>query len=287
MEEFSSGWKRNYYGKGDVVVYRLHRDGQAGPDQNPVFGANVKMLLYGDAFWPTYTTGDNTNLIATDSMKNFVQRETLHFRGSDLESYCGYLAQKFLETYPQTEGIQVSATGMPYAGVAGSTVAFAPGGPERAMARVELRREGGKLQWIEARSGIYGFRLLRLGGSAFQGFVRDQYTTLPDITNRPLHMWLDVEWLYAGFAEAFNEGKVTARVRQMVHELFDSFESGSIQQVIYQLGGKMLDELPCLTEVDLEANNRTWDTVAEVEETLGIYTDPRPPYGCLGLRLRR
>ena len=29
MEHFASGWKRNYYGKGDVIVYRLNRDGTA------------------------------------------------------------------------------------------------------------------------------------------------------------------------------------------------------------------------------------------------------------------
>ena len=58
MHNFSSGEKRNYYGKADVIVYRLHRDG-APP---PVFGAAVTMLLYGDAFWPTYSSGDNTNL---------------------------------------------------------------------------------------------------------------------------------------------------------------------------------------------------------------------------------
>ena len=85
MEQFVSGWKRNYYGKGDVIVYRLNRDGQVPSGQSPVFGANVLMLLYGDAFWPTYTTGDNSGLIATDSMKNFIQRETMNFPGSDLE----------------------------------------------------------------------------------------------------------------------------------------------------------------------------------------------------------
>ena len=25
MEQFASGWKRSYYGKGDVIVYRLNR----------------------------------------------------------------------------------------------------------------------------------------------------------------------------------------------------------------------------------------------------------------------
>jgi urate oxidase/2-oxo-4-hydroxy-4-carboxy-5-ureidoimidazoline decarboxylase len=39
--------------------------------------------------------------------------------------------------------------------------------------------------------------------------------------------------------------------------------------------------------VHLEGQNRTWDTVKEHEQELGVYTDPRPPYGCLGLRLKR
>jgi len=287
LEQFSSGWKRNYYGKGDVIVYRLHRDGSAPAGQSPVFGASVKMLLYGDSFWPTYTTGDNTGLVATDSMKNFIQRETLNFEGGDLESYCRFLAEKFLNTYPQTEGIQVSASEIPYAGIGDGSVAFAPTGPECATARIELSRNADKIDCVELASGLRGIKLLRLGGSSFQGFVRDQYTTLPDIANRPLHMWLDLEWQYTSPAAGFTDGQVTARVRGMVHDVFQAFESGSIQQVIYQLGNRILAELLCVAAVDLEANNRTWDTVAETGEQLGVFTDPRPPYGCLGLRLRR
>jgi urate oxidase / 2-oxo-4-hydroxy-4-carboxy-5-ureidoimidazoline decarboxylase len=278
MQHFASGDKRNYYGKSDVIVYRLNRDGIAPEGHPPVFGANVTMLLYGDAFWPTYTSGDNTGLVATDSMKNFIQRETLNFAGCDLETYCRFLAGKFMTTYPQTEGIQVRALEIPYTGVVDGSVAFAPCGPERATAQVELR-QGGEV--LEARSGIHGFKLLRLGGSAFTGFVRDQYTTLPEIHNRPLHMWLDVDWLCS------QPAALTACVRQMVHRVFHSFESGSIQQVIYQIGARMLAELPAIVEVRLEANNRTWDTVAERGEELGVFTDARPPFGCLGLTLRR
>ena len=57
MEHFKSGWKKSYYGKGDVTVYRLHRDGQVPAGRSPVFGASVLLLIYGDAFWPTYTGG--------------------------------------------------------------------------------------------------------------------------------------------------------------------------------------------------------------------------------------
>ncbi len=283
MERFASGGKRNYYGKGDVIVYRMNRDGKFPAGQGPVFGANVLMLVYGDAFWPTYTTGDNTGLIATDSMKNFIQRETLNFTGADLEDYCRFLGAKFLDIYPQIGGVRVSAVEVPYASLRKGEVAFAPSGPERATARIELAGAG----IIEAASGIRGFRLLRLGGSAFQGFVRDQYTTLPDIENRPLHIWLDLEWIYTEPSAAFSKGAISTAVRSMIHEVFESFESGSIQELIYRIGTRMLAEIPAVAEVHLEANNRTWDTVVERGEEIGVYTEARPPYGCLGLRLRR
>lgn len=287
MEQFASGWKRNYYGKGDVIVYRLERECPAPPGEKAVFGASVKMLLYGEAFWPTYTEGDNTSLIATDSMKNFIQRESLNFRRTDLESYCRFLAEKFLEIYPQTEGILVSAEEIPYAGLTSGGVAFAPTGPERPTAAIEMRRSGEKLEFVEIKSGIRGFRLMRLGGSAFAGFVRDRYTTLPDVANRPLHMWLDLEWRYISPDAGFTQGEAAARIRAMTLDVFQAFESGSIQQVIYRLGTRILAELPCVHSVDLEANNRTWDTVLEEGDRRGVYTDARPPYGCLGLSLRR
>jgi urate oxidase len=279
MEQFASGWKRNYYGKGDVIVYRLKRDGVPASGGSPVFGANVLMLLYGDAFWPTYTAGDNTGLIATDSMKNFIQRETLGFPGSDLEDYCRYLASRFLSLYPQVEGLQVSATEIPFEG----EKSFSPAGPERAAARIELDRSG----IVEIASAVRGYRLLRLGGSAFHGFVRDQYTTLPEIRNRPLHMWLDVEWTYTDPSRAFSGGSTTAAVRRIVREVFEGFESGSIQQMIFQMGSRILAGQETIAEIRLEANNRTWDTVVEKGDELGVFTDARPPYGCLGLRLRR
>jgi urate oxidase / 2-oxo-4-hydroxy-4-carboxy-5-ureidoimidazoline decarboxylase len=287
VEQFASGSKQSYYGKGDVTAYRLHRSGDAA-GQLPVFGASVLMLLYGEAFWPTYTTGDNSGLIATDSMKNFIQRETMDFTGADFEGYVQFLADRFLARYPQVGGLQVSATEIPYAALQPAergevARAFVPTGPERAFSRIEVSRAG----IVEFVAGLRGFRLLRLGGSAFQGFVRDEYTTLPDLADRPLHMWLDLEWSYAGGADALNQGRVVAEVRRTVHEVFAAFESGSIQQVIYRMGTTLLQTIPALAEVRLEANNRTWDTVAERGAEMGVYSDPRPPYGCLGLRLTR
>jgi urate oxidase len=215
-------------------------------------------------------------------MKNFIQRETMNFGGNDLEGYLKFLGETFLTKYAQVEGLQISASEIPYAPL-GANVAFVPSGADTATARLELDRAG----VVEAASGVRGFRLLRLGGSAFKGFVRDEYTTLPDLHNRPLHMWLDLEWRYVTPGAAFSGGAVTARVRHIVRDVFTSFESGSIQQVIYEMGTKVLAELPAIAEIRLEANNRTWDTIAEQGDELGVYTDGRPPYGCLGLTLGR
>ncbi len=293
MKQFASGRQGHYYGKGDVSVYRINRgDATAGA----VFGARVLMLVYGEAFWPTYTSGDNRAVIATDSMRNFIERETMAFLDADLESYCRHLGRRFLDVYPAVEGVQVSAVEAPYAAV-GRGHALAPAGHDRATARVELGR--GRL--IEAVSGLQGFTLLTLGGSSFRGFVRDQYTTLADAADRPLQISLDLEWQYLSPEDAFNDGCVVTRARQIVHDVFASFESRSIQHLLHQIGTTLLQDLPTLAEVSLEAGNRTWKTVAAAAEDVAgdptrdttddtrvsVYADAHGPYGCLGLRLRR
>ena len=57
--------------------------------------------------------------------------------------------------------------------------------------------------------------------------------------------------------------------------------------IAFRMGTSILADVPVISEVRLEANNRTWDTIAERGDDLGVYTDARPPYGCLGLTLRR
>lgn len=119
-----------------------------------------------------------------------------------------------------------------------SDVAFVPSGPDRAYARIEMTPKG----VTHAVSGIRGFTLLRLRGSSFQGFVRDRNTTLPDRPSRVLHMWLDLEWSYAKHDAAFSDGAITSRVRAIVMDVFKSFESGSIQQIVHKMGTKIFTD---------------------------------------------
>ena len=216
-------------------------------------------------------------------MKNFIQRETLNFDGNDLEEYCRFLGEMFLAKYPQVEGLQLSASEIPYSPLGGN-VAFTPSGPDVAAARLEIDRTG----VVEAASGVRGFKLLRLGGSAFRGFVRDEYTTLPDLNNRPLNMWLDLEWTYVTPAAAFSGGAVDGTgAADCPQRCSPRSSPEAFSRSSTRWGRQCSRRFLQSSEVRLEANNRTWDTIAERGEELGVYTDARPPYGCLGLTLKR
>ena len=220
-------------------------------------------------------------------MKNFIQRETLNFPGYDLEDYCRFLADLFLETYPQVEGVQVSATEIPYRRCRRAMWRSRrrPGARHRPDRTASRRRSSGNGRMRAA----YGLPSAAPGRQRVPGFVRDQYTTLPDIRNRPLHMWLDLEWLYTDPAAAYSaRARSRRQVRRIVSEIFQAFESGSIQQMIYQMGTRCWPRSRrsrrCVWKG--EQSNLGYRGRAAAT-TLGVYHRARPPYGCLGLSLRR
>jgi urate oxidase len=55
------------------------------------------------------------------------------------------------------------------------------------------------------------------------------------------------------------------------------------------MGTRALQRFPLLAEVSFEAQNRLWDTaqVSERDERVKVYTDPRPPFGVISLKLTR
>jgi urate oxidase len=51
----------------------------------------------------------------------------------------------------------------------------------------------------------------------------------------------------------------------------------------------MFERFGALVEVSFEAQNRTLDVAerSETDEQMKVYTDPRPPYGRIGLTMRK
>ena len=118
------------------------------------------------------------------------------------------------------------------------------------------------------------------------------HTTLPETQDRPLFIYLDVFWRYADPARMVSEDTAhyvpTEQVRDLAAVTFHDFNSRSIQHLVFEMGTKLLARFPQLAEVRFEAQNRLWDKAFESDDsTVQVRTDPRPPYGQIGLTLTR
>src|SRR5579863_9067643 len=101
------------YGKAHVPVYRVYATPLSGiaplPEssftgrENVLFAAEVDVEVFGENFLPAYTHGDNSMVVATDTMKNFILQQALTFSGATLEEFLDDLGHEFLATYPQME----------------------------------------------------------------------------------------------------------------------------------------------------------------------------------------
>jgi urate oxidase / 2-oxo-4-hydroxy-4-carboxy-5-ureidoimidazoline decarboxylase len=256
------------YGKDAVSVYRIAGDS--------LFSCEVRVIARGEAFEASYTEGDNSMVVATDSMKNFVHTMGLEYQGDTLEGFVELVGNRLLERYDHMEGVQVSARQVPFERVRGNALRRHYG--DHGVVELDLDRTG----VVSARSGWEGLHLIKLAGSSFAGFVRDEYTTLPETEDRPLFVHMNVHWTNADLTHcAAGEG-----VRDVAVSSFCDIRSASIQELVYQIGVALLERFPEIATVDFYAENRLWDA-AQAGEGASVYTDARPPFGVITLTLGR
>lgn len=249
------------YGKDAVSVYRTDPRGN-------LFAAEIELVIQGDAFLPSYTEGDNSMVVATDSMKNFIHSCGCDFKGSSLEEFLAYVGRCFLERYDHVEAVRLEGRGLTFErrGEALYQQTYA----DRGVAWLEMGPEG----VVDHRSGRIGLHLVKLTGSAFRGFVRDEYTTLPEAVDRPLFVHLDVHWRHRDF-----ERRVAGEdVRDLVIATFDDFVSESIQHLVHEMGRRMLERFDAIEQIEFDGQNRLWDAAHALGQVT-VYTEARPPYG--------
>lgn len=304
-----------HYGKAAVSTYRTYATPLRGvtpiPEspftgrENVLFAAEIDVRVLGDGFLPAYTEGDNRRVVATDTMKNFIHLESMAFIGSTLEGWLFFIGRRFLETYPHMERLIMTGRETPFAaastprgegGWAGSEVLFHRTHGSHATASVGVDRTAeGRIVPADLRSGRAGLQMIKVSGSSFASFARDEYTTLPERPDRPLYIHSDIGWRYAegewGAALDPQPGRYVApeQVADLAATVFDGFVSLSIQHLVHEIGQRMLDRWPQLVEVSFEAENRLWDLshASEDDPRIKVYTDPRPPFGRIGLVLTR
>jgi len=256
------------YGKLRVPVHRI--------DGRDVFACEVDVEVLGENFAPAYTEGDNSAVVATDTMKNFILREALDYDGAALEGFVAFLGARMVETYPVMEAVRVSARELRFDRLGG--VVFSRSRDDRAVASVEATSGGLR----DARGGLEDVWLLKLTGSAFTRFARDDYTTLPERGDRPLFVRIDADWRYAPGADAVD----SLAVRDHFARTFDDFVSESIQHLVHEMGTRLLADHPQIAEISFTAENHTREPVG-AQDGRKVYTDPFPAQGLITLTLTR
>ncbi|MBW3633542.1 MAG: urate oxidase [Chloroflexi bacterium] len=300
------------YGKQGVPVYRVFatplRDVSPIPESsftgrdNNLLACEVDVEVFGDEFLPAYTQGDNRMLVATDSMKNFIIRESLAYTGATMEGLLHFLGVGFATTYPQMHTLTLSGREIPFAPVVvpGADGHHRPGGNvfshhrgERACASVSVDKRGDAVAVTGHGCGITGIELMKLTGSAFTSFVRDDYTTLPERGDRPLYISMDVGWRYTDHRDFLDLRKrryvPPEQMRDLIAATFDEFVSESIQHLLHEMGHRALKRFPQLAEMRFDALNRTRDPYGQREDDprVKVYSDPFNAYGRLTLVMRR
>jgi urate oxidase / 2-oxo-4-hydroxy-4-carboxy-5-ureidoimidazoline decarboxylase len=267
------------YGKHNVSFYRTH------PTRG-LLGGRVSIDVFGDNFLSAYTEGDNREVVATDTMKNFVYAMALEYPGASHEGFAAFLGGRLLTTYPQMQSLRLFVEEVPFA--RHSAKLLSPLGDDYGTVELEIGRDGLRA----LRCGRRNLRLVKLTGSAFRDFARDAYTTLPEVSDRPLFVYLDVNWRYRRLTDGVEDGTQripSEAVRDAVIATFDEFVSMSIQHLVHEMGTRLLERFDAMAEVSFEAQNRLWDTskVSDTDRTTRVFSDPKPAHGFIGLTLRR
>lgn len=302
-----------YYGKGNVALYRSYAQPLTGlaaiPESpytgqtNGIFAVDLQVEVFGEAFRPAYTHGDNSRVVPTATMTNFALQKALDFDGSTLEDFLYFLSGAYLAQYPDMERVRLTVRELPFSAqritsdggqvIAPSDRLYAPDHNSYGYAQLEARRgTGDGLEVLAHACGRHDIRLIKLTGSAFASFPRDSFTTLPERRDRPLYIYLDCGWRYSAVADALAPDHARYIWHQQVYDhlchTFHDFVSMSIQHLVYEMGLRLLRRFPQMGEVWFHAQNRLWDTAAETDGAQAkVYMEPRPPYGMIGLTLTR
>ena len=105
----------------------------------------------------------------------------------------------------------------------------------------------------EIVSGLANLVVLKTTDSAFSGFPRDEYTTLPDAEDRIMATSITATWAYRPGTTDFS---ARAKVRRALVEAFASHLSRSVQHTLYAMGEAALAACADVTAITLSLPNR-------------------------------
>ena len=238
------------YGKSAIRLVKVVRS----PTGNTVRDLTIAISLEGD-FAAAYTDGDNTGVIATDTMKNTAYAFARDRLSGAIEAYGRALTEHFLD-FPQVERATVTIREHRWSPIP------TPNGPSNdALSRdpsmTRLAVVTGTRDGFVVEAGIEDLTVMKTAKSSFAGFPRDGYTTLPEATDRIMATRLSARWRYEagdGSMEPDHDA-LFAGIRDTLLEVFAVHDSPSVQASIWIIGRAILERHPAVAEISFALPN--------------------------------
>jgi urate oxidase len=243
----------NRYGKAETRVVRITKQGPV----HHIKDVNASVALSGDMA-DTHLSGGNSRVLPTDTMKNtcfaFAQKHGIE----SVEAYAQLLARHFVDSQDSVHQARVAVDEYFWDRIPVRDRGFL--GDDARHSFVKSGREvrtcvvtyDGKQAWVV--SGLKGLTVLNSTGSEFWGYIKDQYTTLREAYDRVLATEVTARWRHAGDASDWNRSYTKARTALL--EAFMETHSLSLQQTLYAMGNRVLEECPEICEVQLVLPNK-------------------------------
>lgn len=237
----------NRYGKASVRVFKkIKKDGVHIPKE-----LDVKTLLEGE-FADSYTRDDNTKVIATDSIKNTTNFVAYNQLGSETEPFAIALCQHFLTKYSHVTSVSVETSERVWER---QIVDGKPSGTNFVSSSkgIPWTKTVATASSVQTTSGVRELVVLKTSGSAWEVFLRDDLTTLPDTNDRLLATSLTASWIYQKAPASYAAANAT--IIQAMLEAFATRFSPSAQATQYHMGEAALNACPEISEVSLTMPN--------------------------------
>ncbi|MBB0229216.1 factor-independent urate hydroxylase [Streptomyces calidiresistens] len=263
------------YGKAGNRVVRVVREGRT----HHLKDLEVSIALEGD-LEETHTLGRNDKVLPTDTVRNTVYAFAREHGIASAEEFALLLARHFVAGQESIhrarvrieehlwERIEVPGAPTPDGEVADPPRhSFVRSGRETRIAQVTVDAEG-----CEVLAGLTGLTVLNTTASEFHGFVEDRYTTLRETTDRILATEVTALWRYAdrlpgagsgtGAGTGPDEGPAPdwdarwTAARDHLLAAFALTHSLSLQQTLYEMGGRVLTGVPGVAEIRLSLPNK-------------------------------
>jgi urate oxidase len=238
----------NNYGKGEVRVVKVIKH----EDRHEVRDLRVDVALEGD-FEAAHVAGDNTGLLATDTMRNTVYALAKEHLTGGIESFGLALADRFVEAGPSVQAARVHIAEYPWERITAGGRPH-PHGFYRGAGGNRVATVRGTAGGATFTAGIEDLFVLKSTGSGWERFLREEYTSLPETSDRIMATIVTASWDY--FAGGIDFDAAYAGVRDTILATFDDHYSPSVQLTLYRMGEAVLQGHPDVARISFSLPNK-------------------------------